>query len=186
MSSEPANRPGPPHWACLGLGSNVDPEIHLVSALQKLRRALDVESVSIPWQSPAIGPDAPDYVNAALLVRTTLDRDELVARLKRVEVELGRDRKAANPSLVTIDIDLLAYDSVVQKADLWELAYRAVPAAELLPDLPCPTTAEPLSAASLRLAAGSRIWPRPEIFRAANPARASWAGAGDRSQPPHP
>src|SRR4051794_36934441 len=143
MTTEPSSDSRSPgsglHRACLGLGSNVAPAVHIAAAVRRLRLLLSVESMSTAWQSPAVGVEASDYVNAAMLVETTLTKQELTALLKRVEYDLGRSRMQGGAH-VSIDIDLLILDDVVQKPDLWELAYRAVPVAELLPDLVHPTT----------------------------------------------
>jgi 2-amino-4-hydroxy-6-hydroxymethyldihydropteridine diphosphokinase len=154
--------------ACLGLGSNVEPARHLRRAIKCLGRAGAVEAVSTAWESPAVGSDGPDYVNAALLVRTPLSKEMLGSRLKEIENELGRLRPRDRPAAVrlTIDIDMVVFDREVLEDDLWSEAYRAVPVAELLPDLCCPTTGESLSHAASRLAGGRAIKPRPEILTA--------------------
>jgi 2-amino-4-hydroxy-6-hydroxymethyldihydropteridine diphosphokinase len=171
-----------PHSACLGLGSNSDPERNLADALQALAQTLAIYAVSIAWQSPAVGvgfgfAGIADYVNAALLVRTGLSRDELIGLLKRTEEALGRAHEPDNALCVPIDIDLLVFDGVVWDADLWNLAYRAVPMAELLPDLARPGSGEPLAAAAVRLAAETPIRPRPDILRVANRLQTAEPGA---------
>ena len=144
--------PSGEHRACLGLGSNVDPVSNLRRAIRKLRRAVAVEAVSRAWESPAVGGDGPDYTNAALLVRTPQSKEWLMARLKEIENELGRARNHRRPARLTIDIDMLLFDQEFLEDDLWSQAYRAVPVAELLPDLCCPSTGESLSHTAARLA----------------------------------
>lgn len=150
--------------ACLGLGSNIDPEWNLRRAVGTLRRAMAVEAVSTAWESPAVGGDGPDYINAALLARTAQSKEWLMARLKEIEDELGRVRNHRRPARLTIDIDLLVFDRECCDDELWTQAYRAVPVAELLPDLCCPSTGETLSHLAGRLAGSSPIKPRPEIL----------------------
>jgi 2-amino-4-hydroxy-6-hydroxymethyldihydropteridine diphosphokinase len=154
--------PSGEHRACLGLGSNVDPVSNLRRAIRKLRRAVAVEAVSSAWESPAVGGDGPDYINAALLVRTPQSKESLMARLKEIENELGRVRNHRRPARLTIDIDLLLFDQEFLEDDLWSQAYRAVPVAELLPDLCCPSTGESLSHTATRLAGSSSIRRCPE------------------------
>ena len=154
--------PSREHRACLGLGSNVDPVSNLRRAIQRLRLAVAVEAVSTAWESPEVGAEGPDYINAALLVRTAQSKRWLIARLKEIENELGRARSHSRPTRLTIDIDLLVFDREVLEDDLWSQAYRAVPVSELLPDLCSPSTGESLSHASTRLAGSSPIEPRPE------------------------
>ncbi|MFO0889563.1 MAG: 2-amino-4-hydroxy-6-hydroxymethyldihydropteridine diphosphokinase [Isosphaeraceae bacterium] len=179
MSVDPQDRPlNPPagqHRACIGLGSNCDPAGNLPSALNRLRRRVAVEGVSGAWQSAAVGIASPDFVNAAALVRTALGSGELARLLKQIENDLGRTHGDAR-NLVQIDLDLLVYDDQVLRDDLWDLAYRAVPVAELLPDLTGPGTRERLCLAAARLAAPGAIRPRPDILLDAAP-RTSRAGA---------
>jgi 2-amino-4-hydroxy-6-hydroxymethyldihydropteridine diphosphokinase len=152
------------HRACLGLGSNIDPELNLRRAIRRLRRAVAVDAISTAWQSPAVGVDGPDYINAALLVRTPRSKAWLIVSLKAIESELGRVRGHGPTELVTIDIDLLVYDLDFAEDDLWTQVYRATPVAELLPDLSCPATGESVSHAATRLAGSLPITPRPDIF----------------------
>ncbi len=53
---------------------------------------------------------------------------------------------------MTIDIDIVVFDREILECDLWSQAYRAVPVAELMPDLCCPSTGESLAHAATRLA----------------------------------
>jgi 2-amino-4-hydroxy-6-hydroxymethyldihydropteridine diphosphokinase len=177
------SRPTAEHLACLGLGSNVDPGRHLRRAIRRLESAVAVEAVSTAWESPAVGSDGPDYVNAALLVRTALSKEALLARLKQIEDELGRLRTRGRPvARLTIDIDVVVFDREVLEDDLWSQAYRAVPVAELLPDLRCPATGEALSHAATRLAAALDIKPRPEILKGSRPTGMSRSGAADSTR----
>jgi 2-amino-4-hydroxy-6-hydroxymethyldihydropteridine diphosphokinase len=166
--------------ACLELGSNADPASHLARALAILERETTVEAVSTAWQSPAVGLNGPDYVNAAVLVQTPLSKNELKARLKSIEDRLGRLRAPGSRDCLTIDIDLLVYDKEVLANDLWTLAYRAIPVAELLPELLSPATGEPLATAAARLALPGAIKPCPEIF---NGSQRSGSARSDGAHP---
>ena len=172
------------HWACLGLGSNTNADFNLSEALRKLRNELIVDAVSSAWESAAIGdfaittglPDTttttaglPDYVNAAILIRSRSTKNDLVATMKRIENELGRVRSNDPRNQVTIDIDLLLYDGFILKKDIWTLAYRAIPVAELLPSLPSPETSEPVWKAAHRLATEIKILPRFDVLRLTPP-----------------
>jgi 2-amino-4-hydroxy-6-hydroxymethyldihydropteridine diphosphokinase len=150
------------HLACLGLGSNVDPVTHLRRAIGRLRRAVAVKAVSAAWQSAAVASDGPDYINAAVLVRTPMSRELLTAQLKDIEEAMGRGR--GRPARLTIDIDIVVFDGDILEDDLWSQAYRAVTVGELLPDLCCPATGESLSGAAVRLAGATAIRPRRDIL----------------------
>jgi 2-amino-4-hydroxy-6-hydroxymethyldihydropteridine diphosphokinase len=130
----------PVHRACLLLGSNIEPERHLSLAVQRLQALLIVERVSHAWETPAVGSEGPNFLNAALLVRTDLAPQELKEQVLRpLENELGRVRGAYLSALRTIDIDVILWDDQVLDEMIWYLAHVAVPAEEIWPQpLPGP------------------------------------------------
>lgn len=160
--SDRSQRRSEKHSACLGLGSNLDAEHNLRTALKRLEESLIVLAVSSAWQSPAEGSAATDYLNAALLISTDMDQDKLVSFLKQVEQQLGR--VPSNRLSLPIDIDLLTYDGIAQRPDVWNRAYCAVPAAELLPDFRPNGTTESLAKIAQRLAAKGSIRLKPNVF----------------------
>ena len=174
------------HQACLGLGSNTVPERYLPAALLALSEFAEIVAVSSAWQSPAVGVPGADYLNAALLIRTALDSQALTAALKRIESTLGRARGAL-PHAIEIDIDLLLFDDAVLDSSLWSLAYRSVPLADLLPELPSPETGETLAQAAQRLTTTTPIRVRPEILDGyADDRRSPLTPSSTRTQPPCP
>lgn len=112
----------------IGLGANVPgpagaPAETLAAAVAGLRGAVAVEKVSRPLANPAYPEGAgPEFLNLALLGRTTLSPEELLEMLLEVERKLGRVRERvweARP----IDIDLLSYGDLVT-AGFWQAAAR--------------------------------------------------------------
>lgn len=96
--------------AVVALGGNVlDRHAALQSALNALddTPGLTVRAVSPVYETePVGGPEQPCYLNAVLLLRTTLSAEALLARARAVEHELGRERRERwGPR--TIDIDLI-------------------------------------------------------------------------------
>lgn len=99
------------HSAVLALGSNLGDRLaSLQDALDALRAApgVAVRAVSPVYETDAVGgPDQPRYLNAVLVVRTSLDPHALLAHAHTVEQQLGRTRDVRwGPR--TIDIDLIA------------------------------------------------------------------------------
>ena len=128
----------PVHRACLLLGSNIEPERHISLAVQRLQALLIVERVSHAWETPAVGSEGPNFLNAALLVRTDLAPQELKELVLRpLEKDLGRMRSADKYAPRTIDIDIILWDDQVLDEMIWHLAHVAVPAEEIWP-LPLP------------------------------------------------
>jgi 2-amino-4-hydroxy-6-hydroxymethyldihydropteridine diphosphokinase len=97
--------------AYLGLGSNVgDREAHLRAAVEMLEaRGVEVEAVSSAYETEPVGEvlDQPDFLNAAVRVRTDLGPEALLDLCKEIEVEQGRDLGAARHSPRPLDVDLL-------------------------------------------------------------------------------
>jgi 2-amino-4-hydroxy-6-hydroxymethyldihydropteridine diphosphokinase len=99
----------------LGLGSNVgERRANLQAAVDALPAAgVEVLASSSTYDTDPVGevPDQPSFLNACLLVRTELEPLELLAAVKRVERDLGREEPAPRHGPRTIDIDVLLLGS---------------------------------------------------------------------------
>lgn len=96
----------------IGLGSNLgDRQANLDGAVARLRqdRALHVLRRSPVYETPpAGGPPQGDYLNAAVLVVTSLGGREILDRTLTIERDLGRARSEETRwGPRTIDLDLL-------------------------------------------------------------------------------
>jgi 2-amino-4-hydroxy-6-hydroxymethyldihydropteridine diphosphokinase len=101
----------------VALGSNLgDRPAALRAAVTALAAAPGVEVVavsSVYETDPVGGPLQPDYLNACVLLSTSLSPEALLAATQAVETELGRVRlERWGPR--TIDIDIVDYAGVVQ------------------------------------------------------------------------
>ena len=134
----------------LGLGSNVgDRYRHLRDAIDRLEeKGLEVEAVSSAWETEPVGEilDQPDFLNAAIRVRSGLEPEPLLDLLKEVEAELGRETGKPRHSPRVIDVDLLLMGDVVHESERLRLPHRETtsrrfvlaPLLELDPDLALP------------------------------------------------
>ena len=95
--------------AYLSLGSNVDPEFHLRSALAELRATFGEIAVSPAYRSAAVGFDGPDFVNLAVGLDTGLDAPGLDAWLHALEDRHGRRRDVPRYSSRTLDVDIVLF-----------------------------------------------------------------------------
>jgi 2-amino-4-hydroxy-6-hydroxymethyldihydropteridine diphosphokinase len=151
------------HQACLLLGSNIRAEENLGRAIQLVQKKTELIHVSSVWETASIGSDAPNFLNLALLVLTPLDTEELKTKVLRpLEAEMGRVRSADKNAPRPIDLDIIIFDGKVVDELLWKHAYRAAPAAELLPDLRS-ASGELLGQAALRLAAEEVVFRREDL-----------------------
>ncbi len=64
-----------PERAYISIGSNIEPERHVISGFQRLAELGRVLAVSKVYENPAIGESRqPDFLNAAALVKTSYRR----------------------------------------------------------------------------------------------------------------
>ncbi len=79
------------------------------NAVAALRRATDVKRVSSVYRTtPMYVEDQPPFLNAALIAETELGPRALLAKLKEIESQVGRQpRERYGPR--EIDLDLIAY-----------------------------------------------------------------------------
>lgn len=136
--------------AYLGLGSNVgDRESHLRAAVELLReRGVEVEAVSSAYETEPIGEvlDQPDFLNAAIRIRTDLEPEALLDVCKEVEAARGRALDAPRHSPRPLDVDLLLLGDLQLSTDRLTLPHPEVtsrrfvlmPLLELDPDLVLP------------------------------------------------
>ena len=107
--------------AVLSLGSNVgDRSANLQGAVEALADTPEVNVVavsSVYETSPVDGPEgSADFLNAVLLVDTTLSVSMLLDRAQAVESAFGRERGERN-SPRTLDVDLIVVGDRVNDAD---------------------------------------------------------------------
>ncbi len=63
---------------------------------------------------PPLGPqDQPDYLNAAVALKTTLAPEELLNHTQRIELQQGRVRKAERWGPRTLDLDIMLFGNEV-------------------------------------------------------------------------
>ncbi len=97
----------------IGVGSNLgDPESIVVQAIDDVASALEASSEqrsSLYRTAPVGGPEQPDYVNAVLIVDSSLEPMEVLARLQGIEQQAGRVRDVRwGPR--TLDLDIVLAD----------------------------------------------------------------------------
>ena len=106
-----------PVTAYVAIGSNVgDREANVRSAVLMLDKLEDVavKRVSTLFENASVGgpAGAPDFLNAAVAIETTLGARDLLGRMLDVERSLGRVRRERWAPRA-IDLDLLLYGDAV-------------------------------------------------------------------------
>lgn len=153
------------HLAYLSLGSNIQPETHLVKAIERLQKYGQIEKISSAWESESVGAEGPNYLNACVLLVTLLQQAELKEQaLLPIETELGRRRSANKFAPRTIDIDIVIFDGQSCNDKYWEQAFVVVPLSEIYPQYQNPLTKESIIKTATRLR--QQIWmeTRPDVL----------------------
>ncbi|MGB0439666.1 MAG: 2-amino-4-hydroxy-6-hydroxymethyldihydropteridine diphosphokinase [Paracoccaceae bacterium] len=131
------------HIALIALGSNqpfgqTGPEAIVHSALTQFHAfGLCVSRVSRFFVTPCFPAGAgPDFVNAAVAVRTGLDAPGILKALHRIETDMGRNRPSRWAPR-TLDLDLIAVGDLVLPDAAGHQQWRDLPPehqASLAPD----------------------------------------------------
>ena len=127
--------------AVIGLGANLgQPVVAFEFATHRLGAVCDIVCHSKLYQSDAIGPEQPDFTNAAVRVSFPGSPQALLVQLLRIEQDFGRTRKQRwGPR--TLDLDLLWIDGVavctpqltVPHPRLHERAFALLPLLDVAP-----------------------------------------------------
>jgi len=156
---------GARYW--LGLGANLgDRWAGLEAAVVALAGAgVEIEAVSAVFETaPRDLDDQPPFLNAAARVRSACTPPELLALVKGIERQLGRDPGGRRFGPRVIDCDLLLWDGgrwdaadlEVPHPRLAERRFALVPLLDLDPDLALPD-GTPLARLEAALDAGEQV-----------------------------
>ena len=99
--------------AYLSLGSNIDPEPNLRSAVAALHERFGEVKISPVYRTAAVGFDGPDFLNAAAVIETDLDVHALDAWLHALEDTHGRRRDLPRYASRPLDIDIVFFDDLI-------------------------------------------------------------------------
>ncbi|MFO1290077.1 MAG: 2-amino-4-hydroxy-6-hydroxymethyldihydropteridine diphosphokinase [Nitrosomonas sp.] len=103
------------HIAFIGLGSNLEnPILQINQALAHLAGLPEIcllKQSSLYSSAPIDAPNQPDYINAVVKVKTSLQPQALLAQLLAIEENSGRIRTYPNAARI-LDLDLLLYDNL--------------------------------------------------------------------------
>ena len=129
----------------IALGSNIgDRESNIDQAIRLLGSYDDTEIVAVSsyLNNPAVADTyQPDYLNAAIEVRTLLSLRELFAITLDIERQLGRQSKGTSDPR-TIDLDVLLFNDLILSDDdlvvphplMQDRVFVLKPLCELIPD----------------------------------------------------
>ncbi|MCO7573213.1 2-amino-4-hydroxy-6-hydroxymethyldihydropteridine diphosphokinase [Pseudomonas chlororaphis] len=156
----------------LGLGSNIEREVHLCAGLDALAGFLVDMRCSAVFESQPVGIKSGPFFNLVVSGYTDLPLTELDRRLKFIEADNGRyapDRKG-----LPLDIDVLLYGDLTGNFD-----GLILPRAEILKNafvlwplsLMAPERVHPLAGKSL-----AALWHEAQIDQVLAPVAFEWQG----------
>lgn len=132
----------------VGLGANLGDAVATlraaIAAIDALPGTRCVRRSSL-YRSAPVDTTGPDFVNAVVELRTSLEPEALLRELLAIEQRFGRQRPHRHAPR-TLDLDLLAWGDrqvaspslVLPHPRLHERAFVLVPLAEVAPELPWP------------------------------------------------
>ena len=125
----------------LSIGSNIDRERNIASALAELERRFGPMVVSGLYETEAVGFEGPPFYNLV---------HEVAAILADIEEQHGRQRESTKFSSRTLDVDLILYGDLVltegrlklPRPEITRYAFVLEPLAEIAPEGRHPVTGE--------------------------------------------
>lgn len=121
------------HECLVSLGTNIEPDVNFNQALHIIGHECDLLAHSNAIRTAPVGfQQQPDFLNAALLVRTPMEREVFRRYLKGVEDRLGRVRGAIKSGPRTMDLDMVAWDGELIDESYYQYDYVRTPIDEVL------------------------------------------------------
>ncbi len=132
--------------AWISIGSNIEPEENVRSALTLLEARYGPLVVSPVYRTPAEGFEGDDFLNLVVGIDTNEPPDMVRRALRQMEDARGRVRGSEKFSARTLDLDLLTWGDRVDaglglpRGEILEYAFVLRPLAEVAPEERHPLT----------------------------------------------
>lgn len=100
----------------VGIGSNFNREENIIASIALLKKAFGTLKLSNVFESEAIGFNGKNFYNLVVAFHSDLSIEVLINKLKQIELSLGRHKKKTMVQVTIIDLDLLLYGQIIDKA----------------------------------------------------------------------
>ena len=103
------------HKVFVGIGSNIEPKLHIRKCVDTLNQNFGDLRLSPVYESSSMGFNGPNFYNLAASFITSYDLKTLKKTLNEIETLNGRSLGEMKYSSRTLDIDILYYDDIIDK-----------------------------------------------------------------------
>lgn len=132
----------------VSLGSNIDREENLRTAVHELAASYGELELSPVYESRAVGFDGEAFYNLVVGFDTEEPPERIKERLGEIETQCGRRRDGPRLGSRTLDLDLILYGDSIWRDDLFELPHPDIrrypfvlrPLADIAPERRYPGT----------------------------------------------
>ena len=122
--------------AIIGLGSNIDAPQNILKAKTVLAEQFEIMKESVFVTTKSVGyPQQANFINGAVLLKTSLNLSQVKKTLKIIESQLGRRPSPDKFGPRIIDLDIIVWNDQVIDQDFYYREYLRKSILELLPDL---------------------------------------------------
>lgn len=134
----------------VSIGSNIDKEHHVRTAVAELRRHYGDVMVSSVYESEPVGMEGENFYNLVVSFVTDQTPRAVAATLREIESQHQRDRRGARFASRTLDLDMILYGDtvlnvdglVIPRAEATTCAYALWPLAEIAGNVRHPVSGE--------------------------------------------
>ncbi len=122
--------------AVIGIGSNIQPKANIAKTIERIAESHQILNESrFVETEPLAGRDQPNYMNGAILIQTSMGREELKSWLRELEGDLGRARSSDRYDSRTIDLDIVVWCGEIVDEDVYEREFLKAAILEVCPRL---------------------------------------------------
>ena len=126
----------------LSLGSNINKEFNIRSAIQKLAAEFGDLDISPAYETTAVGFDGPPFLNLVVGMDSPEPVEKIRDALRKIEQESGRVRGKKSFDNRILDIDIILYGDQdyrsegfnIPRDEIEKYAYVLKPLSDLYPD----------------------------------------------------
>ncbi len=128
----------------VGIGSSINREENIHLGIQALQAEFGQLQISPIYESEAIGFNGCNFYNLVISMNSSLDAKTIIQKLKKIEIQQGRPKKAIKFAPRTLDLDLLLHDQLIDididvpRAEILKNAFVLQPLSDLAPQIKHP------------------------------------------------